>query len=118
MQDSFYELDYVKSLIQAESISELNIFSFFDERNLVILPEGVKVQGVSARTGSNMIWTTDRVLAFHTHATYNANIMHELFVSKLYESGKIDDSIKSKFIEDIYDTERPITRHTLLKVID
>lgn len=73
---------------------------------------------MSARTGQNMIWTTDRVLAFHTQATYNANIMHELMLSKLYENGKIDDSIKSKLIEEIYDTERPITRHTLLKVID
>lgn len=44
--------------------------------------------------------------------------MHELVVVKLYENGKIDDAIKSRFIEDIYDTDRPIMRHTLLKIID
>jgi hypothetical protein len=44
--------------------------------------------------------------------------MHELIVAKLYENGKIDDAIKSRFIEDIYDTEKMSTRHTFLKIID
>ena len=43
--------------------------------------------------------------------------MHELIVNKLYENGKIDDPLKIKFIEDIYDTQRPIMHNTLLKVI-
>lgn len=44
--------------------------------------------------------------------------MHELVVIKLYEAGKIDDAIKMRFIEDIYDTQKPLTRNTLLKIID
>ena len=43
--------------------------------------------------------------------------MHELIVNKLYENGKIDDPLKIKFIEDIYDTQRTIMHNTLLKVI-
>jgi hypothetical protein len=42
--------------------------------------------------------------------------MHELIVSKLYENGKIDDPLKIKFIEDIYDSQRPLMNNTLLKV--
>ena len=67
-----------------------------------------------------MIWTSNdnRILGIHAHASFNSNFMHELCVLKLYENGKIDDAIKSRFIEDIYDIERPIMRHTLLKVVD
>lgn len=66
-----------------------------------------------------MIWTTSdhRVLGLHMDATLNANIMHDLIVLKLYENGKIDDAIRARFIEDIYDSEVPIMRHTMLKVI-
>lgn len=66
------------------------------------------------------MWTTNdhRILGLNMHACFNTNIMHELVVGKLYENGKIDDAVKSRFIEDIYDTERPIMRHTMLKVID
>jgi len=49
--------------------------------------------------------------------TFNANIMHELIVMKLYENGKIDDPIKQRFIDEIYDTDKPIMRHTMLKVV-
>lgn len=67
-----------------------------------------------------MIWTSKdhRVLGLHAHASFSTNFMHELVVVKLYENGKIDDAIKSRFIEDIYDTDRPIMRHTLLKIMD
>jgi hypothetical protein len=56
-------------------------------------------------------------MGVQAHPVFNANIMHELIVNKLYENGKIDDPLKIKFIEDIYDSERPIMHNTLLKVI-
>jgi hypothetical protein len=44
--------------------------------------------------------------------------MHDLIVAKLYENGKIDDPIKNRFIEDLYDNEKkPIMRHTAIKII-
>jgi hypothetical protein len=42
--------------------------------------------------------------------------MHELVVTKLYENGKIDDAIKARFIDDIYDIQKPLMRHTMLKI--
>lgn len=65
-----------------------------------------------------MIWTTkdERVLGLNMHAAFNTNIMHELIVTKLYENGKIDDAIKARFIEDIYDIEKPLMRHTMLRI--
>ncbi len=77
------------------------------------------MHGVSARTDQPILWGIgDRVLGMQAHPSFNTNIMHELIVNKLYEAGKIDDPIKLKFIDDIYDCERPIMRHTLLKVIN
>jgi hypothetical protein len=57
-------------------------------------------------------------MGLHMDPTLNTNMMHELVVAKLYENGRIDDSIKTRFIDDIYDIEKPITRHTMLRVID
>ena len=44
--------------------------------------------------------------------------MHELIINKLYENGKIDDPLKSRFTDDIYDSERPLMQHALLKIIN
>ena len=65
-----------------------------------------------------MIWTTkdERVLGLHPQSHFNTNIMHELVITKLYENGKIDDAIRSRFIEDIYDVEKPLMRNTLLRI--
>jgi hypothetical protein len=65
-----------------------------------------------------MIWTTkdERVLGLHPHSHFNTNIMHELVITKLYENGKIDDAIRARFIEDIYDVEKPLMRNTLLRI--
>jgi hypothetical protein len=98
----------------------MNVYSVYEESLELILPEGAVCHGVSPRSQQVMIWTSgdQRVLGLHAHAAFNTNFMHELVVPKLYENGKIDNAIKSRFIEDIYDTERPIMRHTLLKVMD
>jgi hypothetical protein len=44
--------------------------------------------------------------------------MHELIINKLYEYGKIDDPLKTRFTDDVYDTERPLMQHVLLKIIN
>jgi hypothetical protein len=96
-------------------IPELIVYGNYDITTELILPKTAKVHGVSARSGKVMIWTTkdERVLALHFHSSYNTNIMHELIVTKLYENGKIDDAIKARFIEDIYDITKPLMRHTM-----
>ena len=85
----------------------------------VTLPENAQAHGISKRSGQSVIWTMDcgRVMGFQMMLTFNANIMHELIVMKLYENGKIDDPIKQRFIDEIYDTDKPIMRHTLMKVV-
>jgi len=78
------------------------------------------VHGQSVRTEQPVVWTlkdTNRILAIQAHPSFNTNIMHELIVNKLYENGKIDDPLKIKFIEDIYDSQRPIMHNTLLRVV-
>ncbi len=83
------------------------------------MPENALVHGLSQKTGETIIWSSEdgRVLGLQTLISLNANIIHELIVMKLYEHGKIDDLIKQRFLDEIYDTEKPIMRHTLLKVI-
>lgn len=60
---------------------------------------------------------SNRVLGLQIAPSFNINIMHELIINKLYENGKIDDPLKTRFTDDIYDTERPVMQHVLLKVI-
>lgn len=120
LSDSFYELQFVKQVFNdSNKVPELNVFALYDEGIELTLPEGAIVHGVSSRTGQTMIWTSDdnRIMGLHVHAKFNTNIMHDLIIVKLYENGKIDDVIKARLIEDIYDQERPLMRHTLLKVI-
>jgi len=57
------------------------------------------------------------VLGLQIPPSFNINIMHELIINKLYENGKIDDPLKTRFTDDIYDTDRPLMQHVLLKII-
>lgn len=126
LNDSFYNLGYVKEILQPEDsipahfikIPELIVNANYDLMTDLILPKTAKVHGVSARSGKVMIWTTkdERVLGLHFQSAFNTNIMHELIVTKLYENGKIDDAIKARFIEDIYDVSKPLMRHTMQKI--
>ena len=96
-------------------------YGFYEDTIELILPEDTTiVHGVSSKTGQIIIWTTKdaRVMGLNTHSGFNTNMMHQLVVNKLYENGKIDDAIKMRFIEAIYDTEKSLTRHTILKVVE
>lgn len=117
---SFYELPPAKAVFEGTARPDtINVYSVAEGIVEVILPDGAQAHGVSKRSGQSVIWTTEdgRVMGLHMLLTFNANIMHELIVMKLYENGKIDDPIKQRFIEEIYDTERPIMRHSLIKVV-
>ena len=123
MLDSFHELDFAKSLYKpykGAKLNELNVNSIYDiGLNLILPPDGV-AHGVSTRTDQVIIWTlknSNRIMGLQAPPSFNVNIMHELIINKLYENGKIDDPLKSRFTEDIYDTERPLMQHALLRII-
>jgi hypothetical protein len=95
------------------------VYSVYETGLELTLPAEGIIHGVSSRSGQPIIWTlkgNSRILGLQAHPSFNTNIMHELIVSKLYENGKIDDPLKIKFIEDIYDSQRPLMNNTLLKV--
>ena len=101
-------------------LNEVNLYSVYDTSLTLTLPKDAQVHGKSVRTEHPIFWSlksNSRILGIHAHPSFNTNIMHELIVNKLYENGKIDDPIKIKFMEDIYDSERPVMPNTMLKVI-
>lgn len=120
LSSSFYELPPAKAVFEdAARPDTINVYSIAEVNVEVTLPDGAQAHGVSKRTGQSVIWTMkdERVMGLQLLITFNANIMHELIVMKMYENGKIDDPIKQRFIDEIYDTERPIMRHSFLKVV-
>lgn len=124
MTESFHDLAFIKYLYagypEGTKLTELNVNSIYDIGNSLRLPEGGISHGYSTRTKQQIIWTlkgSNRVLGLQIPPSFNINIMHELIINKLYENGKIDDPLKTRFTDDIYDTERPLMQHVLLKII-
>ena len=124
--DSFHSLPFVKDLYKAYNstgvkLTELNVNSIYEIGiNHNLPPNGVS-HGFSTRTNQQIIWTlkdSNRVLGLQIPPSFNINIMHELIINKLYEYGKIDDPLKTRFTDDVYDTERPLMQHVLLKIIN
>jgi hypothetical protein len=121
MNPSFFQLECAKKVFEGHSatLKEINVYSVYETFMELTLPPEAVVHGVSTRTQQPIIWTlkgNSRIFGLQAHPSFNTNIMHELIVNKLYENGKIDDPMKIKFIEDIYDPSRPIMHNTLLKV--
>lgn len=90
----------------------MNVNSIYDFGLSLNLPPNGVSHGHSTRTDQQIIWTlkdSNQVLGLQIAPSFNINIMHELIIHKLYENGKIDDPLKTRFTDDVYDTERPLT---------
>ena len=80
---------------------------------VVRLPQNA-VQLASSKRGQYEIWHIDqRVLCMQSHPEFNANLILETIVHKMYDNGKLDDIQKADCYERLTDASLISTRHTM-----
>lgn len=82
------------------------------------LPDGAELLGSSIRT-HNEIWTIpDRILGIQSSPEVNKYYIKELIITKLYETGKLDEGLRNQSIEQLEYELIPSSRHIILKCMN